>query len=107
MDTAVIDRLKDLDRGKLVKDLAEQLPEIRESFRLSCDDLERATGIGAKRIVAFEEGRQVPKWSEYLSIVFVLWANEHSRAVLDEKGLFPVELRKAFSMNRNAHEPTI
>ena len=57
MDTAVIDRLKDLDRGKLVKDLAEQLPEIRESFRLSCDDLERATGM--RRNMRMREGQIV------------------------------------------------
>lgn len=85
----------------------QALPEIRERFHLSCDDLERATNIGAKRIAAFEEGRQVPKWSEYLSLVFVLWANERCRSVLDEKGLFPMELKRAFSVNRNAHEPTV
>ena len=47
-------------------------------FKLSHEDLERAMGIGAKRFAAFEEGRKVPKWSEFLSVVFVLWANENS-----------------------------
>ena len=69
--------LETLDRENLIHKMTESLPEIRESFQISCESLERATGIGAKRITAFEEGRQVPKWSEYLSIVFVLWANEH------------------------------
>ena len=99
--------LEALDREELIARLTEALPEIREAFKLSYEDLERATGIGAKRLAAFEEGRQVPKWSEFLSIVFVLWANENCRAVLDEKRLFPVELKRAFSVNRNAHEPTV
>ena len=99
--------LESLDRKKLIKKLTRTLPEIRENFNLSCEDLERATNIGAKRITAFEEGRQMPKWSEYLSIVFVLWTNESSRGILDKKGLFPVELKRAFSVNRNAHEPTV
>ena len=104
MGTEAIDKLRDLDKGGLVKKLAECLPEIREELRLTCDDMERTTGIGAKRVSAFEEGRQVPKWSEYLSIVFVLWANECSRGVLEVRGLFPEELKEAFSINRNAHD---
>ena len=102
-----MDELKALNRDELIKKLKDALPEIREELRLSCDDMERATGIGAKRITAIEEGRQVPKWSEYLSIVFLLWSNEGCRELLDRKGLFPPELKRAFSVNNNAHEPTV
>ena len=102
-----MDELEALDREKLITRLKDSLPGIREELNLSCDDMERATGIGAKRIAAIEEGRQEPKWSEYLSIVFLLWLNEGCRGMLDRKGLFPQELKRAFSMNRNAHEPTV
>ena len=98
--------LESLNREELIKKLVQELPKIRKGLRLSQSDMEKATGIGAKRLAAFEEGRQTPKWSEYLSIVFILWANESCRAVLDDTGLFPVELKRAFSVNRNAHEPT-
>ena len=98
--------LESLNREELIKKLAKALPKIRKGLGLSQGDMERATGIGAKRLTAFEEGRQTPKWSEYLSIVFILWANESCRAVLDDTGLFPAELKRAFSVNRNAHEPT-
>ena len=99
--------LETLDKEKLIKKLTAELPRIRGSLSWSGEDLERATGIGVKRITAFEEGRQTPKWSEYLSIVFVLWANENCRAILEDTGLFPVELKRAFSVNRNAHEATV
>ena len=102
-----MDEFEVLDRDKLIIKLRDALPEIRNELNLSCDYFERATGIGAKRITAMEEGRQMPKWNEYLSIVFVLWATEECRSLLDKKGLFPVELKRAFSINRNAHEPTV
>ncbi len=99
-----MEELKTLDREKQIEKLVKELPEIRAKFHLTCEDVERAVNIGAKRIAAFEEGRQTPKWSEYLSIVFMLWTNDSCRGILDEKGLFPMELKKAFSVNRNAHE---
>ena len=99
--------LETIDRDHLVQKLTKKLPVIRDRLGLSCEDMERATGIGAGRLTAFEEGRQMPRWSEYLSIVFLLWTNESSRAVLEDTGLFPTELKRAFSVNRNAHEATL
>ena len=96
-------QLENLDRKGLSKALADALPEIRERMGISHGDLERATNIGSKRIAAFEEGRQTPKWSEYLSLLFVFWSNEKSRGIIEEEGLFPEELKQAFSVNRNAH----
>ena len=99
--------LEAMDRDQLIQKLTESLPEIRSALGLSFEDLERMTGIGAKRLSAFEEKRQIPRWSEYLAIVFVLWSNEKSRKLLEASGLFPIELKKAFSMNKNAHETTV
>ena len=99
-----MEELMTFDRTNSIRRLAEELPEIRKELSLSCADLERMTNIGAKRITAIEEGRQELKWSEYLSILFVQWANEGSRGLLEDKKLFPIELKRAFSVNRNAHE---
>lgn len=92
-----------IDKEKLIEKLVKELPDIKERLAITNDDLEDMTNIGAKRIAAFEEGRQEMKWSEYLSIVFVLWSNDVSKGILDEKGLFPPEMRRAFSVNKNAH----
>ncbi len=99
--------LNKLNRDELIHKMIDVLPDVREKLGITYEDLERATSIGVKRIAAFEEGRQIPKWSEYLSIVFMLWANDNYRQVLDENDLFPIELKKAFSVNRNAHDPNI
>ncbi len=107
MGCVYMEELRTLDREKQIQKLVQELPGIRAKFNLSCDDIERATNIGAKRVAAIEEGRQLPKWSEYLSIVFMLWINDSCRGILDEKGLFPMELKRAFSVNRNAHEHTV
>ncbi len=102
-----MEELKVLDKEKQAGILANALPGIMEELFITPADLERMTNIGAKRVAAIEDGRQKMKWSEYLTIIFVLWANEKSRGILDEKGLFPIELQRAFSVNNNAHEPTV
>jgi hypothetical protein len=87
-----------------LENFRSRLPAVREELGLSPEDMEIRTSIGAKRIKAIEEGRQKLKWSEYLSIVFGLWSSETGRTILEEKELFPEELRRAMSVNRNAHD---
>lgn len=99
--------LEGINRTELAEKLARELPEIREELSLPVEKLEEMTGIGAKRIIAIEEGRQEMRWKEYLSFVFVFWSNDASREILDRRELFPLQLRKAFSVNRNAHEGTL
>ena len=57
----------------------------------------------AAKINAAESGEQALKWSEYMSILFVIWNNDVGKGILDENDLFPAELKKALSVNRNAH----
>ena len=40
-----------------------------------------------------------------MSILFVIWNNDIGCGILESKGLFPDALKKAMSMNRNAHPP--
>ena len=44
-------------------------------------------------------------WSEYMSILFVIWNNDIGRGIVESKGLFPDVLKKVMSLNRNAHPP--
>ena len=99
--------IESIDKGKLIARLARELPGIRERFSLAYSALEAMTGIGAGRLAAIESGRQEMRWHEYLSIIFVLWSNDAGKGVLEEKGLFPPELRRAFSVNRTAHMPEV
>ncbi len=98
-----LEGLESFDKEGIIDALVHELPGIREELSISADDLERMTNIGAKRISAIEDGRQKMKWSEYLTIIFVLWSNKHSQDILEEKEIFPIELRRAFSVNYNAH----
>ncbi len=92
-----------IPKEKLIALLAGELPDIKQKLSLTDQDLENMTGIGAKRLAAIESGRRQMKWSEYLSILFVLWENNSAKMLLDEKGLFPIEMKQAFQINRNAH----
>ena len=38
-----------------------------------------------------------------MTIIFVLWSDESCRSVIEERGLFPEGLKRAFSVDYNAH----
>ena len=42
-----------------------------------------------------------------MSILFVILNNDVGKGILDENDLFPAELKKALSVNRNAHAPAM
>ena len=81
----------------------EALPQIRGQFHISQEALAEKTGVDTEKIKSAENGKRNLKWSEYMSILFVIWNNEIGRGILDEMGLFPDALKKALSVNRNAH----
>ena len=105
MTEDALDGLKTLDRDALVRQMAEALPQIRRRLDISQETLAEKTGVDAAKIKAAENGKRNFKWSEYMSILFVIWNNDIGKGILDEEGLFPEELKRALSVNRNAHAP--
>ncbi len=101
----VFDSLKELDREGLMIRMADELPEIRNRLNVTLKELAEKTGVDESRLRAIEAGKRKLKWSEYMSILFVIWNNDIGRGILDSKELFPDELKKAMSINRNAHAP--
>ena len=100
--TDALDGLKQLDRDALMEQMAKELPQIRESLKISVEDLAEKTGVDAAKL---KSGKRKFKWSEYMSILFVIWNNDIGRGILESRGLFPDELKAALSVNRNAHAP--
>ena len=94
-----------LDRDYLVGRMAEELPEIREKLGVTTEVLARKVGMEKADLEQSESGKRSLKWSEYMSILFVIWSNDIGRGIIESKGLFPDALKKAMSVNRNAHAP--
>ena len=105
MSADALDGLKSLDRVALIERMAEELPDIRNQLNVTQEALGEKTGVDAAKIKAAESGKRALKWSEFMSILFVIWNNDIGKGILDNKGLFPSELKKALSVNRNAHAP--
>ena len=97
--------LRSIDREALMEKMAEELPDIRVQLDVTQDALAEKTGVDAAKIRAAENGKRAFKWSEFMSILFVIWNNDIGRGILDSKALFPEELKKALTVNRNAHAP--
>lgn len=105
MTADALDGLRSLDRESLIEKMAEELPDIRRQLNVTQEALAEKTGVDVAKIKAAESGKRVLKWSEFMSILFVIWNNDIGKGILDSKGLFPDELKKALSVNRNAHAP--
>ncbi|WP_029199522.1 helix-turn-helix domain-containing protein [Oribacterium sp. NK2B42] len=105
MTADALDGLKSLDREALMEKMAEELPDIRRQLNVTQEALAEKTGVDVAKIKAAENGKRSFKWSEFMSILFVIWNNDIGKGILDSKGLFPDELKKALSVNRNAHAP--
>jgi len=97
--------LNALDRDLLMSRLIDELPGIRETLKVSADAMADKTGIDKELFKLIETGKRSLKWSEFMSILFVLWNNDIGRGIVEAKGLFPEALKRAMSVNRNAHAP--
>ena len=100
-----IGALNALDRDAVMGRMAEELPGIRKTLNVKPEDFADKIGMDPDRLKDIENGKQKMIWSEYMSILFVIWNNNVGRGILDKKGLFPDALKKAMSVNRNAHPP--
>ena len=98
--------LGNVDREALPRSMGEALPGLREELGVSVNALSRKSGVSAARISGAERGVAPLKWGEYLSILSLFWESEKGRRAVEGLGLFPKELKEAFSVNRNAHAPT-
>ena len=105
MTADALDGLRSLDREELIEKMAKELPDIRRQLNVTQEALAEKTGVDVAKIKAAENGKRSLKWSEFMSILFVIWNNDIGKGILDSKGLFPEELKKALSVNRNAHAP--
>ena len=94
-----------LDREYLVGRMAEELSEIREKLGVSTELLAKKIGMEKYDLEQAETGKRSLKWSEYMSLLFVIWNNDIGRGIVESKGLFPDALKKAMSVNRNVHAP--
>ena len=94
-----------LNKDELVGRMAEELPDIREKLGVSAELLAKKTGMDKEHLEQAESGEGNLKWSEYMSLLFVIWNNDIGRGIIETKGLFPDALKKAMSVNRNAHAP--
>ena len=74
MTADALDRLKSLDREALVVRMAEELPDIRDQLKVTQEALGEKTGVDVAKIKAIESGRRALKWSEFMSILFVIWS---------------------------------
>ncbi len=95
----------ELKRDQLTEKMVAELPGIRARLALSESELADRIGMDALKYRDIERGKRRMQWSDYMLLLFLFWSNGASRVLVEKKGLFPEELKKLMSTNRNAHAP--
>ena len=101
MAETVSEVLEKIDRSALMEQLARDLPIISGEMGVNPTEIAWRTGLDKERVELIVSGKRKMKWSEYLSILFVLRDDDKGRELVDERGLFPDELKTAMTGSRN------
>ncbi len=67
--------------------MAEALPEIREKLGISVELLAKKTGMDKEHLEQAEAGESSFKWSEYMSLLFVIWNSDIGRRLCRSTGM--------------------
>lgn len=104
MADAVVEELNTIDRDALMSQLASDLPWVSgEMGYKKIAVIGERTGLESERLNLIVSGKRKMKWSEYLSILFVLWEDDKGREFVEKRDYFPDALKKAMSINCNDH----
>ncbi len=103
MADMALQELNTIDRDTLMERMARELPHISGEMGTTPIGIAYRTGLDKERMELLVSGRRKMKWSEYMSILFILWDDDKGREMVEQKGLFPDALKNAMKVNRNAH----
>ena len=92
-----------INKEEILKNFSEQLSEILEKMDISADRLSTMADIDREKLLEVTRGSRLLKWNEYLAILFILWRDDSGKKLVEERTLFPEELKKAMTINRKAH----
>lgn len=99
----MMEELNGIDRDALMERMASELPWISGEIGDSIGGISIRTGLDKERLSLIVSGKRKMKWSEYLSLLFVLWDDDKGRKIVEENGYFPEALKAAMTVNRNDH----
>ena len=97
----ICSKLNDIDRDKLMKALAEELPVLRAKLGISQGDLSNCIGVSRQTYSAIETKKKDMSWNTFLSLMFFFEHNEKTRKMLLDMEEFPADLQELLSINKN------
>ncbi len=90
--------LKTIDRDALIGMFVKELPHISGEMGTTPRGIAYRVGMDKDRMQLIVSGRRKMKWSEYMSVLFVLWNDDIGRKMIEEKNLFPDILKNAMKV---------
>ncbi len=89
-------------RNIYTKKMAEELENLMILFEISNEELSKKIGLDKRELTQIMLGERELQWSEYLAILFLFWRNDNIRQVIEEKELFPEELKQMMTAERSS-----
>lgn len=78
-------------REKCIVRMVEYLPSLRNAMDISQDEFAQLLGVTRQTYNAVETQKSKMSWTLYLSIVTIFLANENTKELIREYGLYPHE----------------
>ena len=100
MSDSILEDLSTLDRDGLMERMKSDLPIITGEMGTYPSEIANRSGMDGKRMSLIVSGKRKMKWSEYLSILFVLWNDDKGHEIVENMGLFPDALKHAIAAGR-------
>ncbi len=87
-----------LDKRKLMKIMAKNLPVFRTKLDISQEDIAKILGVTRQTISAFESGQREMPWSIFLAFVLVFFRNQETKRLLVAFEIYTPELDNFLSI---------
>ncbi len=94
--------MKQVNKEDLIERLVHELPILRARVDMTQDEVGEMAGLSRQTYSALETRKRRMTWSNFMALLFVFYYNPVTREEIENKGVFPEELKNALMINHRA-----
>lgn len=94
--------MKQVNKEDLIERLVHELPILRARLYMTQDEVGEMAGLSRQTYSALETRKRRMTWSNFMALLFVFYYNPVTREEIENKGVFPEELKNALMINHRA-----
>lgn len=91
----MIDQIK---KDELIDKFVCELPILRARVDMTQDEVSEMAGLSRQTYSVLERRKRRMTWSNFMALLFIFYFNPITRDEIENKGIFPDELRELMSV---------